>query len=1190
MKRATILGLSLCLLAMGSAGSADSAIEKLKENQELSGFATECLYENEAGGVMGARFRHLASGFVLDVLRIQSVPQAFVWVNTIPLTDQGEPHTLEHLLLGKGTKGRYVASLEEMSLGSSSAFTQQLRTCYHFHTSAGPEVFFDLFEAKLDAMLHPNFSDEEIRREVRNMGIAVDPSDSTLSLEEKGTVYNEMVSSFERPWGNLWFEIHKMMYGREHPVSLDSGGYPPDIRTMSPKDIRNFHASTHHLNNMGAVVAVAADEVSLEELLSRLDGIVRRVEPGAAAGPHPEDVVDDLVAPDPSPLGSIREVHFPHQSENEPGLMLFAWPPVLDVDPKNALLLKAFLDNIANGQTSNLYRAFIDSQTRVMDAGATEVFGWQSSHIGNPVYIGLENVKREVADAGSAAKIRGIVMKEIEDVANAADGSDKLRDFNQRLRNRLIERRRELRDFLNSPPRFGYRGTGSEWMDHLHELHKKGGFRRSLALADELEFAEKILDEAGDGNVWLRLVRDWKLLTNQPFGIVTTPDPTYLAESEKGREDRIRAYILDLKETYGVATEEEALARYRTEYDAATRVIEDEAESIELPGLIDDPPMTLDDQLRYTTETLPGGGDLVVSRFDNMTGATLGLAFDLRVVPESMLVYLSALPTLLTDVGVVMDGAAVPYDEMRERLRREILRLDAYFTMNARTERVELVVRASGSDLQESEKALQWLTAVLFDSDLREENLPRLRDAVDLGLGNLRNRVRGSEESWVNEPASAYWKQGNHLILATNSFLTRSHAYHRLRWLLKEAGSEAAAAEFGAFMAWLADAASGSDVSGLAALLGGVSGEPQEEEVPKSAELRAKLDGLGPEALVPAQDALKDLRLSLSETCDASLEEDWRYLCDRMTADLAAPPGQTLDGIRSLLDLIRRQDNVRGFFVSNREVFEAVGPQLSAAVSRFASDPSRPAHRDGTPLVVSRMTPRYPGIERPIFVGLVNENTRSGVHLNSAPCASFMDHDEETLLRFLSARLYGGGGAHSMFMKTWGAGLAYSNGLRSNEMTGRLSYYAERCPDLAQTMQFVVGELENAPYDPSLADYAVAQAFAVIRSGNRYESRGEEMAADIADGLTPDVVRGFRREVLELSKDDGIYDKLRERMIATYGEVLPGLGSRGGTSNGAIYYVIGPEKQLANYEDYLDSVEGDVTLYRIYPRDYWLVD
>ncbi|MCA9729649.1 MAG: hypothetical protein KC729_18350, partial [Candidatus Eisenbacteria bacterium] len=59
----------------------------LSEGKRIADFAVECVYENENGMRVGGRFRHLPSGFVLDVLRIQSVTQAFVRVNTPPLDD-----------------------------------------------------------------------------------------------------------------------------------------------------------------------------------------------------------------------------------------------------------------------------------------------------------------------------------------------------------------------------------------------------------------------------------------------------------------------------------------------------------------------------------------------------------------------------------------------------------------------------------------------------------------------------------------------------------------------------------------------------------------------------------------------------------------------------------------------------------------------------------------------------------------------------------------------------------------------------------------------------------------------------------------------------------------------------------------------------------------------------------------------
>jgi hypothetical protein len=53
--------------------------------------------------------------------------------------------------------------------------------------------------------------------------------------------------------------------------------------------------------------------------------------------------------------------------------------------------------------------------------------------------------------------------------------------------------------------------------------------------------------------------------------------------------------------------------------------------------------------------------------------------------------------------------------------------------------------------------------------------------------------------------------------------------------------------------------------------------------------------------------------------------------------------------------------------------------------------------------------------------------------------------------------------------------------------------------------------------------------------------------------------------------------------------VLPGLGVKTASVKEGIYFVIGPEKQFAAWEEYLKSVEGpDTKFYRLYPRDFWM--
>ena len=175
-------------------------------------------------------------------------------------------------------------------------------------------------------------------------------------------------------------------------------------------------------------------------------------------------------------------------------------------------------------------------------------------------------------------------------------------------------------------------------------------------------------------------------------------------------------------------------------------------------------------------------------------------------------------------------------------------------------------------------------------------------------------------------------------------------------------------------------------------------------------------------------------------------------------------------------------------------------------------------------------------------------------------------------------------------MKTWGAGLAYSNGLSGSPASGRMSYYAERSPEIPQTIAFVIKELKAAERDPSLVEYAIAQAFGSSRAASSYETRGESMAANLADGITPEVVRKFRSSILTLRGAPALSDTLYDRMGTVYATVLPGYGAKASTVPDGVFFIIGPEKQFVAYEEYLRASEGPNTrIFRLYPRDFWQV-
>jgi Zn-dependent M16 (insulinase) family peptidase len=1155
--------LPFLVTAAAVAQSRDLTFGALSEGQSVSGFRAKAVYLDDFDHAMGARFEHQRTGFTLDLLQIQSVPQTFVWVTTYPTSNMGEPHTQEHLLLGKGNKGRAVASSESMSLVASSAYTQQYRTCYFFNAPA-EAIFFDHFERSMDALLHPDYTDEEIRREVRNFGVSPGPN-GELRLEEKGTVYNEMVTSMDQANSRLFRAASEALYGPEHPLTYTAGGLPASLRVIQPSDIRKFHAAHYFLRNMGAITALPKD-ISLTAALGRFDAALNRLEPTPTKLPVMTEA--QLPAPQPAPAGRIDRVEYPFRNEQQQGSVFLLWPAERKLSLRDNILLSLFIDNVAGGPDTNLYKRMIDSRTRQADFGAKAIGASVRDDQGNPIFVALQNVPPSRMTDKDLTAIRETVMDELARVAAYADGSKEMAEFHERLRGRILETRRQLAKFVNSPPGFGARFTNGSWLQQITELNKEPGFRKSVTAKEDLAAIEKLLE--GNRNIWRERLQQWKVLGVSPYVEAAVPNPDLIRQAEQEREARLVTETARLKEKYGAATEQDALRRYSGDYEAATAELERAAKNLPPPKFLDHPPMTLDDQLEFKAGSV-GGIPLVTSTFDSMTSGTTGIALRLDGIPENRLIYVAMLPQLLTRVGVIENGKPVSFEEMTQRMRNEILGLNASFRSNTATDRYELVLRGSGNNIAESKRAIDWMKLVLLHPDWRPENLPRLRDLVDQSLGSLRNTTQSPEEFWVVAVANAYRRQDNPLLLATTSFMTRAHYLLRLRWMLKDGGTDA--------------------LYGMLARLGDATGGRAERKAVLTAIQNGKypeLDKLSAAEKALAVDAARDLDATLADVPDSSLASDWKYLCNQIATDLRFGPKQALTELDEVRKSILLAGGARMFLIASSATQKELASGIQSLAESMSPGQVKKSAYAATRRVDARLRARDAAAETPMFAGLLNANSQGGVFLNSAPGTSFRDTTRDGLLELLAGKLYAGGGAHGIFMKTWAAGLAYSNGIRSSLTEGQIGYYAERTPELPQTLKFVIEELKRARPDMTLVDYAVAGAFVGTRASQGYEDRGEAMADDLANGITPEVVSRFHRAVLDLRNDPKLGEELFRRMNNTYAKILPGMAGKAKDVKGATYFVIGPEKQLAAYEDYLKKSDApEDRVWRLYPRDFW---
>jgi Zn-dependent M16 (insulinase) family peptidase len=1068
--------------------------------------------------------------------------------------------------MGKGNAGRAFAASQSMTLTEATAFTMQWRTCYPFNTKAGLPVFYNELKLELEALLHPDYTDEEIRREVRNFGISEDPATHKLRLEEKGTVYNEMVSSMNNPDWALFRQFGIDIYGASHPLALNAGGDPSGIREMVPSDIRNFHDRHYYLANMGSIVSLPKDE-SLDTELAKLDQILNGVQPGASTRKSQSE--DALPRPQPLPAGAIQIVDFPFENENQPSYIGLAWPATRKLNNRDTLLLQLFLDSFAGDTSTDLYRVFINSKTRRMDLGAQGLFAFLSQDQGEPVLIGFQEVAAASLTEAKTKEVRSLVTAELARIAALPDGSPELAEFNALVRGRLVDQKRQLAKLVNSPPGFGARSGNSAWMEQLYHLNREPGFKRSVTQKPDTDAIDTLLGD-GSKNIWRDLLPRWHLTDTTPYGIVAHPSATLLKKQQQEALDRDAAETKRLASLYKIPAEgdaqQAAIRRYQRDYDAASAHLDEITNAASANRFLDSPPLTLDDQLDYKESKLSNGVPVVASVFDNMTSATAGLALRLNSIPEDDLVFVSLLPALMTQTGVIDKGKPIPYEEMEELLRKQILSLNANFSIGMRSNRAEIMLRGSGNDLAESRRAVEWMQLVAEHPDWRVQNLPRIRDLVDQSLARLRATMQGSEESWVMNPVLAYWKQSNPLYLTTSAFLTRAYNADRLRWMLKDTGTEDRIA-FAGRVGGLANQA--ADRSQMTALLDRLKAEPG-----------------------PMKDVALDLAQLLPDLPDASLQPDWQYLCTQIARDLAVTPERALERLNTLRAGLFAPSNVRLWVVGSTANINALQPSLRALTGNLDADRAAPASYSAGRRIDQRLRDHQGDTAPPRFVGLYDSNLAGGVMMTVLPSVSYDNSTRDTQLDYLASRLFGGYGAHGVFTKTITAGLAYSNGLRGNNHDGYAGYYAERMPEIPQTLHFAIDVVKKGPRDPKLLEYMVALAFQESNAAGSYEARAEAIANDLADGITPAKVRQFRESILALRKEPGVAEQVLARVDKVYGRLMPGYGPKvrdieKETAN-PVYYIIGNEKQFRAMDADVQTRE-DEHVYKLYPRDYWLI-
>jgi Zn-dependent M16 (insulinase) family peptidase len=1146
-----------CCLAM----SGD--LSTLKQNETLGSLRVTNLYADSHGRIIGGKFLDIRSGAPLYLLQIETVPQAFMWIDTPADSNAGVAHALEHLLGGKGTKGRYVRLLNEMRLGRSAAATTDDFNFYSFSSGTGVEGFFEEFHAWLDALYRPDFSDLEAEREFYHFGIAYDPVTKKKTLVEKGSVYDEMQTG--QGIDNYYFALNKLVFGRNNPFGFYNSGMPDEMRLVVPNDIRRFHQDHYRLGPATGFVFALDPK---ENVFTFLERVSRELNQFAGASQHPV-TTDKTIGPkypiDPAPNAEIKLLPFPSSSTSDRGEVRFGWKPTKTNSQVDVRLLQLFFRALADGEKSLFYKSIIDSKTRELDSGATSVeslvFLGESPHF-PAEFVGFSGIPGNQLTEQRIEQLRSRIVATMRQIAEYPDNSKDLVEFNQLIASQTKAWHRSQSIWIRNAPRFGLNyETG--WKEYFEYLEMNPSFVRSIS--DEPVWTTIKTRIKSGKNIWAALIRDFHL-SESPYATASVPSPQLLEKLDGALQMRSAAQVKQLMDRFHTDDEQKALAQFEQEELAKTKEIDKIGARVSRPRFTDHPPLTPDDDIRYSQFRLMNV-PVIATVFDRAPTIDLGLSFDLRRIPRKFYKYLPILPLCFDSLGLKTADKIISYAELQSQAQTEITDFSVRYDVSPVSRRADLRIQASAANPAEFQQALTLIQRMTTLNYLDAANGDRLRDLVDKRRAEDDVFINGENDYWFANPAYAFQYQDDPTYVALSSSFTRAHWDGRLRWMLHKPVRSEEIANLGIF------------ADKMLSTLSGLSGKNLSQEL-------RKFTSKGLEG-----ELLEYWERNLFAFPEGELLAGLRRLAVEVQEDLKMGPAMAISDLKELQKIVLSRRALNIDLTLGRGKLEEIRPMLVKFLESVPYD----AYPEPVTEVDSRRAPLMEYVRRrnnlssasfPWYVGLDDptSTTANVIFYADFPGYSHLDHN--SLLQVLSSKLVSGSGPHSVFMKAEEDGLAYASSISSDSSLKLLRYFASRSPDVGSLIELVNSIVTSIPQfqDDSLIDYALEGTFSPPRSMLTFTERGREIAKDIRDGNDPAQVRRFSEAILKLRGEPNLLSELTNTALDS---MCPVLVRKECTQQQrearSLFFFVGPERLLADAENRLSMPK----LLRLYPSDFW---
>jgi presequence protease len=567
---------------------------------------------------------HMKSGAQIIKIAAKDPNKTFcIAFKTIPESDNGAPHILEHSVLN-GSKNFPVKSpFDVLSKGSlntfMNAFTSKDFTMFPV-ASMNDKDYFNLIHVYLDAVFNPMFRTDD--RILKQEGWHYELEDKDGPVVYKGVVYNEMKGAFSSPNRELAYLTYKNLFP-DNGYGYESGGYPPAIPSLTQEAFKKYYERYYHPDNSYIFLYGDADLGKELDFIDKeyLSKYQKNNQKATIEDQKPFIAMKDITGYYPVMEGA------PTQDQT---YLSLNWVAGKCTDRELTMSLDILCEVLVNQESAPVRLAL------------------QKAGIGQDVSASTDNFKQNVvriivqnANAKDKDRFLQIVKETLQDEARKGIDRKEIEGVLNRLEFQLREgndAQKGMTAVFQSQPGFFFANDPFMGMEY------------EKPLAD--------LKKAIDTKSLEATIR--KYLLNNPHALLLTLEPKPGLDKERNDETtkELKEYKakLDLNAVASLVKETQDLILYQKREDTPAALA-----TIPMLDLKDIEPKAT--WYPIEEKKVDGVPVLLYDQFSNDV-VYVNFFFDLRVLPEKMIPYAS----LLSNVIGLLSTEKYPYGELNQQL------------------------------------------------------------------------------------------------------------------------------------------------------------------------------------------------------------------------------------------------------------------------------------------------------------------------------------------------------------------------------------------------------------------------------------------------------------------------------------------------------------------------------------------